>query len=102
MKGNIIRLKNKLLDFFNVGQVIRKSRVEQEEFFHQVKKAHREWQIALNNYNFCEEQDFIDYSIYNIRAKEEHFIYLIKRARKEKIMLELNINEDNVIKSYDN
>lgn len=101
MKENIIKLKKKLLDFFNGGQVIRRSNTE-EDFFEQVKEAHREWQIALDNYNYCEDQDFIDYSIFNIVAKEKHYIYLLKRARKEEIEMNLNINEDDLIKSFDN
>ena len=103
MKENIINLKNKLLEFLNVGQVIgQQPLAEERDFFDQVKQAHREWQIALNNYNYCEDPDFIDYSIYNIDAKEKKFVYLIKRARKEKIVLDFNVSDGDFIKAFDN
>jgi hypothetical protein len=104
MKENIINLKNKLMEFFNVGQVIVRHRpvAKEEDFFEQVRQARLDWQIALNNYNFCEDPDFIDYSIYNIQCKEKRFIYLIKRARKENVRLNLNINENSCLKSFDN
>jgi hypothetical protein len=102
MKENLIKLKNKLLDFFNVGQVVSQSVAGEKDLFEQVKEAHLEWQIALNNYNYCADPDFIDYSIYNIDAKEKKFVYLVKMARKEKIVLDFNINDGEFIKGFDN
>lgn len=102
MKENIIKLKNKLLDLLNVGQVVCQSGAEEKDFIEQVKEAHQEWQIALNNYNHCADPDFIDYSIYNIDAKEKKFIYLIKRARKEKIAVDFNVNDVEIMKALDN
>lgn len=102
IKENIIRLKDRLLDFFSVGQVVGQSFIEEKDFFEQVQEAHREWQIALNNYNYCTDPDIIDYYICNIDAKEKKFVYLLKRARKEKIVLDLQIKEGNFVKGFDN
>lgn len=106
MKGSIIKLKNKLLDLLNVGQavgqVVGQPVGQEQDFFEQLKVAHREWQIALNNYNFSADPDFVDYAIFNIDAREKEYIYLIKRARKEKIVLDLKIDENSFVKSLDN
>ncbi|MDT3698560.1 MAG: DUF2508 family protein [Thermincola sp.] len=106
MKGSIIKLKNKILDLINVGQAVGQvlgQPVEQEQdFFEQLKEAHREWQIALNNYNFSSDPDFVDYSIFNIDAREREYIYLIKRARKENIVMDLKIDGNDFATSFDN
>ncbi len=92
MKEKLIKLKsllagffNTFIGYFNFGQAVDVAVNEEKELLEQVKLAHRDWEIALNNFNYCLDNDFIDYSIYNIEAAEKKYVYLVKRARKENI-----------------
>lgn len=93
MKERLIKLKNAIIGFFNIGHAGISDIEERQELLDMVQQAHKDWQIALNNYNHCSDPDFIDYSIYNIDAMEKKYVYLIKRARKENIVVELSIDD---------
>lgn len=99
MKKTIVRLKDSFIEFFNIGQAIEPDS-PQQDFLSQVRQAHRDWQIALNNFNYCTDQDFIDYSIYNIEAAEKKYVYLLKRARKEKIAVNIPVSDIPDFDSY--
>jgi len=96
MKGNIMGLlgnltvgissiKNRAEKFINLGQAVGKAVDDRPGFLKQVDQAHREWRIALNNFNYAVDPDLIDYYIYNIEAAEKRYVYFIKQARKENI-----------------
>lgn len=96
MKGNIMSLlgnltvgissiKNRAGKYINFGQAVGKAVDDGPEFLKQVDQAHREWRMALNNFNHVVDPDLIDYYIYNIEAAEKRYVYFIKLARKENI-----------------
>ncbi len=82
-----------LKDVFKVGQAVRRTGGPEQEFLDQVRWAHRDWQIALKNFDYAVDPDLIDYAIYNIEATEKMYVCLIKRARKENLRADLPFNE---------
>jgi hypothetical protein len=88
MKRALYNSKNFLINAISIGHVIEDKVDEKQEFFNQVRKAHKDWQIAIDNFNHYIDPDMIDYAVYDIDAAEKKFIYLIKKARKE------NLNAD--------
>lgn len=98
MKHILTKLVNFLADYFNLGQALGSVGGEQQEFLERVRQAHRDWEIALNNFNYTDDPDMIDFSIYNIEATEKKYTCLIKIARKEKIKANLDFtNTDQVV-----
>lgn len=94
MKEYITRLNDMMEKYFNLGQAVPK-KDEDHELLELIRQAHREWQIALNNFNYCHENDMIDYSIYNIEAAEKKYICLLKRAQQENLSSDKIYNEMN-------
>jgi hypothetical protein len=88
MKKVLHNLKNFLINTISIGQADEDKVDEKQEFFDQVRKAHKDWQIAVENFNYYIDPDIIDYAVYDINAAEKKFVYLIKKARKE------NLNAD--------
>lgn len=54
-----------------------------------VAKAHRDWLEAQALFNEVKEPDLIDHAIYAMEATERKYMFLLKRAKKERA-----INED--------
>lgn len=50
-----------------------------------IEQAKREWQIALNQLDFC-DQDMLDSIVHEIQAKERRYMALLQQARKENII----------------
>jgi hypothetical protein len=88
IKKALHNLKNFLINIISIGQAVEDKVDEKQEFFDQVRKAHKDWQIAVENFNYYIDPDIIDYAVYDINAAEKKFVYLIKKARKE------NLNAD--------
>lgn len=93
MQEVIDRLTEKFCRLLNIGHVASKADKEEKELLELIKQAHKDWRIAMNNYNYCFEQDMIDYSIYNIEAMERKYMCLVKRARRETITIKLPVLE---------
>lgn len=85
MKEYLSKAKEIFDRLLSMGQAVHQKPDERQEFMDQITQAHRDWQIALNNFNFCVEQDLIDYSIYTIEAAENKYIYFLRKARRDKI-----------------
>lgn len=60
------------------------------------EKARQEWEQSKMLFNEAAEPDLIDHAIYAMTAAERKYIYLIKEARKERIVDEVlyNVRED--------
>lgn len=84
MKATIDKLKKVTLNLINRGQA-NKSTGEEQEILNQIRKAHAEWQTAINLFNYSTDPDMVEYGIYNIEAAEKKYVCLLKRARKEKL-----------------
>lgn len=61
---------------------------EKKELVLSVIKAKRDLDMARKNYEFA-ESDLIDYYLYQIKANQSKLDYLIKTAKRKKIMLNL-------------
>jgi len=93
LNDRIKKVINSIISIFNIGQAVDQAGNAQNDFLGMVKQAHREWQIALKNFDYLTDPDMIDYAIYNIEAAEKKYICLLKTARKEKITSNLPVNE---------
>ena len=61
---------------------------EKKELVLSVIKAKRDLDMARKNYEFA-ESDLIGYYLYQIKANQSKLDYLIKTAKRKKIMLNL-------------
>ncbi len=91
MEEYILKIKRFLGTLLTIGQKLNKGENHDAELIELIDKAHREWQIAINNFNYCVDPDLIDYSIYNIEAAEKKYMCLIKLAQKEKMTANLPV-----------
>lgn len=57
----------------------------QLELMELIDRAKREWQLALKQLDFC-DQDMLDSIVYEIQAKERRFMALLQQARQENII----------------
>lgn len=48
--------------------------------------AKKEWSIAQEYFNLVSEPDLIDYAIFNEKACEKKYMYLLKQAKKLNII----------------
>ncbi len=80
---------SRIIVFFEVGHARERPLRQQPELIDQVKEAHREWVHALANFNYPIEEDMVDYAIFHVNAAEKKYAYLIKKARNEKITLDV-------------
>ena len=53
-----------------------------------VKKAHRDWEEAQALFNEVKDPDMIDHAIYAMEATERRYMFLLKEAKKEKVINE--------------
>lgn len=51
-----------------------------------VEKAHREWQQAKSLFEEVGDPDLVDHAIFAMEAAEKKYIYLLKQAKKEKVV----------------
>ena len=92
MKKSVIFIKARLQKFLNDGQAAHQKNSDAVEFLEQVKQAHKEWQVAINNFNNFSDPDMIDYAVYNVDAAEKKFIYLLKKAQKDNFCANQSFN----------
>lgn len=57
-----------------------------------IEDARREWQTAREYFNSVTDPDLIDYAIHTLGAAEKRYVYLLRRAREEKLFQEDNIS----------
>lgn len=91
MEEYILKMKRFLGTLLTIGQKINKVQNRDAELIELIRSAHKDWQIAVNNFNYCIDHDLIDYSIYNIEAAEKRYMCLIKMARRENMTAELTV-----------
>lgn len=49
----------------------------------EVEQARIEWQLARRYFETVTDPDLIDYAIYNLKAAERRYSYLLKQVRQE-------------------
>lgn len=84
MKKNIIEQWHEATELFAKLAGITKKQ-PQLELMDMIERAKREWQVALNQLDFC-DQDMLDSIVHEIQAKERRFMALLQQARKENII----------------
>ncbi|MBU7007594.1 DUF2508 family protein [Phosphitispora fastidiosa] len=84
-----LKVLNRIIGFFELGHARERAHRQQPELIDQVIEAHREWARALQSFNYPIEEDMVDYAIYNVNAAEKKYAYLIKKARNEKIAMDV-------------
>ena len=61
---------------------------DSQDLLRQLELARREMEIADLNYEFANEDDLVDYYIYQMKAAEIKYQYLLKQARDKGIRSE--------------
>lgn len=64
-----------------------KGTTKESELIKNLKNAQDELEIAVNNYEFANEPELVDYYTYNIKAAQTRYEYLLKKVKEEKINL---------------
>ncbi len=80
-------------EFVKEELIIDKSEYEKdEEIIKNIIKAKRDLENARKNFEYAQNQDLVDYYIYQIKANQSKIDYLIKLAKAKGIFVNL-INE---------
>lgn len=54
-----------------------------EELVKNLKNAQVEFETAINNYEFANDPELVDYYTYNIKATQTRYQYLLKKAKEK-------------------
>ena len=81
---------NKVLDI-SIGRHEQEHVIPAElSLVHLVSKARQEWEQAQALFNEAVDPVLIDHAIYEMTAAERKFIYLLKMAQEEQVIVPLN------------
>lgn len=61
---------------------------EAKEILDNLLQAQKELEIANRNFEFVQEQELIDFYIYQMKAAQTRYQYLLKKAKEKKINME--------------
>ena len=62
-----------------MGKIKKQKDNEKEEFKKSLEKAREEFNTAINNYEFADTPELVDYYTYNIKAAQTKYEYLLKK-----------------------
>lgn len=68
-----------------VSANIEKSDRERRELLQNLKQAKRDLDIASANFEFVNDEGLVDYYIYQMKAAETRYQYLIRKAKEKNI-----------------
>ncbi len=88
------RLDNLLLNK-KISPEIEQKKKEVKEVIYNLHQAKQELDIANNNFKFAQEQELIDYYIYQMKAAEARYQHLLKEAKEKKITISV-LAEDQI------
>ena len=57
--------------------------LETEELVKSLKIAQIEFETAINNYEFANDPELVDYYTYNIKATQTKYQYLLKKVKEK-------------------
>ena len=57
--------------------------LETKELIKNLKNAQVEFESAINNYEFANEPELVDYYTYKIKATQTRYQYLLKQAKEK-------------------
>lgn len=52
------------------------------DLVYETEQARREWQLARSYFDTVTDPDLIDFAIYNLKAAERRYTYLLKQVRQ--------------------
>lgn len=58
------------------------SDIEIKDLIQNLKNAQNEFETAINNYEFAEDPELVDYYTYKIKATQTRYQYLLKKAKE--------------------
>ena len=70
-----------LMAFFR----LRNDEQKQDELVEWIAEAQKEWLLAKNQLNEISDPELIDYAVYRLNEAERRYMYLLKKAGKEKV-----------------
>lgn len=65
---------------------------KEKDLFEMVEDARREWQAALDYFNFVVDPDLVDHAIHAMDAAERKYTFLLKKARQENYRLPVTLD----------
>ncbi len=75
---------NSLIDYFiEKFSKTKPNDLELQELIKCLKNAQLEFETAVNNYEFANDPELIDYYTYNIKATQTRYQYLLKKAKEK-------------------
>lgn len=82
---NINKKDNNFLDY--IFEKFSKSKtpddLDTKELVKNLKIAQTEFETAVNNYEFADEPELVDYYTYNIKATQTKYQYLLKKVKEK-------------------
>lgn len=93
------KLWKQIKEYINDELLLKSSVIEEYDndcsLVYLVAKAHDEWVQSKNFFQEVNDPDLIDHAVYAMEAAERKYIYLLKKARKEKVI------DENIYKIYE-
>lgn len=65
-------------------------RVEEPDFIDLVEEARRQWLAAKAYFENVSEPELVDHAIFLVEAAEKKYMYLLKKAREQKVAIQIN------------
>lgn len=82
--AHIEKKDNNLFDYLLEKFSKQKSEdIETQELIKNLKLAQIEFETAINNYEFVNDPELIDYHTYNIKATQTKYQYLLKKVKEK-------------------
>ena len=85
LTANVEKKDNNFLDYLfeKFSKTTQKEDIETKELVKNLKIAQAEFETAVNNYEFANEPELVDYYTYNIKATETKYQYLLKKVKEK-------------------
>ncbi|NLY44013.1 MAG: YaaL family protein [Clostridiaceae bacterium] len=81
-------LRNHLVAGKKVSRTIEKNIKEKQDLLKNLRQAKRDLEIASANFEFVADKDLVDYYIYQMKAAETKYQYLIRKAKEKNIRMD--------------
>ncbi|HEY8391419.1 MAG TPA: DUF2508 family protein [Capillibacterium sp.] len=84
-------LINSLVNLIIKDDRYRREQTE-ENYWRLIEEARKDWQEARAYFNTVTEPELVDHAIYALGAAEKRYVYLLKKARDERLFREKYLN----------
>lgn len=58
---------------------------DKNELYINLENARKEWEDAKNIFENVSEPDLVDYAIYNVKAAEKKYVYLLRQIKNDNL-----------------